>query len=410
MLQTKPIGLALHARSPSSARLAVATPTGKHGANLVHPLVIKTSHCGLDQPSFKQQPYRGDAQRMHALGPEQEDLLKARSFRRTVADAQFWERYLTQERYFKNMLSFFSSRIIRGLYKPLSSVAIVATALCIYETARLSGALPSDLPSLALSTAEPITITSFAVSLLLVFRTNQSYDRWWEARKIWGLVLNRARDFTTQATVLIPEDEAEIKRAIARWNVAFVHALTGHLQGGVDLRAKLENTLDQEELEMLLKAPHRVVKVLTVLGQLSQQANIDIIARQMMQLNVQVYYDCMGACERIIRTPLPLTYTRHASRFLYIWILTLPFALYGHFGYMCVPISLLISTLLLGIDEIGVQIEEPFGVLPLSAIADRAEADARNIMKDRQTVSDYAKDLKYRRVLESWKDSWTDQP
>jgi len=64
-------------------------------------------------------------------------------------------------------------------------------------------------------------------------------------------------------------------------------------------------------------------------------------------------------CERIMRTPLPMTYSRHSSRFLFVWINALPFALYGSFGWGCIAVTVLISALLLGIDEIGVQIEEP---------------------------------------------------
>ncbi|GFH16335.1 uncharacterized protein HaLaN_12732, partial [Haematococcus lacustris] len=89
------------------------------------------------------------------------------------------------------------SRIIRQLASPLSWVLAVSTALCFYETARDSGVLSSEYPSLLMSSPQPQVLTSFAVSLLLVFRTNQSYDRWWEARKVWGGILNRVRDITT---------------------------------------------------------------------------------------------------------------------------------------------------------------------------------------------------------------------
>jgi predicted membrane chloride channel (bestrophin family) len=73
-----------------------------------------------------------------------------------------------------------------------------------------------------------------------------------------------------------------------------------------------------------------------------------------MHNNVTVFQDMLGMCERIFKTPLPLTYTRHASRFLFIWVCALPFAMVGSFGWGTIPLTLFISTLLLGIDEIGV--------------------------------------------------------
>jgi hypothetical protein len=81
-----------------------------------------------------------------------------------------------------------------------------------------------------LPSAQPQVLTSFAVSLLLVFRTNQSYDRWWEARKVWGAVLNRARDIVNQCVVFFPPEEKRLQHACARWTWAFTRTLQAHLQ------------------------------------------------------------------------------------------------------------------------------------------------------------------------------------
>jgi ion channel-forming bestrophin family protein len=81
--------------------------------------------------------------------------------------------------------------------------------------------------------AMPQTLTSFAVSLLLVFRTNQSYDRWWEARKVWGAILNRSRDVVNQCVVFFPENEKRLQHAFARWTWAFTRALQAFLQVGL---------------------------------------------------------------------------------------------------------------------------------------------------------------------------------
>ena len=87
---------------------------------------------------------------------------------------------------------------MRGLAAPMLYVMGVATAVCAYEAAVQGGLLPAWLPDLELRTKEPFTLTSFALSLLLVFRTNASYSRWRDARMAWGLVLNRSRDIVRQ--------------------------------------------------------------------------------------------------------------------------------------------------------------------------------------------------------------------
>ncbi|KAF5842146.1 Bestrophin, RFP-TM, chloride channel-domain-containing protein [Dunaliella salina] len=345
-------------------------------------------------------PVRGVAGVTHTHTHTQssrKELLDSRLYRRTVADHAYWENYLTTDRYFKNMLSLPSSRIIRALAGPLASVALTSTIVCTYETLRSQGILPPEFPSILMPNNTPLQLTSFAVSLLLVFRTNQSYDRWWEARKIWGGVLNRVRDIVTQAVVFIPEDEKELRIAMRNWTIAFTRTLEAHLQGKLvsrDLKSNLENVLSPKELDMVMNSQHKVVKCLSVMGEISLQAPINSIERQMLMGNVQTFYDYLGMCERIMRTPLPLTYTRHTARFLFFWICSLPFALYGSFGWGCIPIALVISTLLLGIDEIGVQIEEPFGVLPLDAICARAEIDMRSIVADQPECADLVREMK----------------
>jgi ion channel-forming bestrophin family protein len=90
------------------------------------------------------------------------------------------------------------SRIVRGLSTPLSYVAGIAIFVGVYETLHSAGYLPPWMISLSVETTEPFNLTSFALSLLLVFRTNSSYSRWLDARKIWGGIVNRSRDMARQ--------------------------------------------------------------------------------------------------------------------------------------------------------------------------------------------------------------------
>ena len=89
----------------------------------------------------------------------------------------------------------------------------------------------------------------------------------------------------------------------------------------------------------------------------------------------------IGGCERIQSTPIPVSYTRHTSRSLMIWLLTLPFALWPVMDLATVPATFLMTFLMLGIDEIGVQIEEPFAVLPVRPLVEVCERDVRELDK-----------------------------
>mmetsp|Transcript_9551 Transcript_9551/g.24387 ORF Transcript_9551/g.24387 Transcript_9551/m.24387 type:complete len:386 (-) Transcript_9551:378-1535(-) len=325
------------------------------------------------------------------------ELLDSRLYRRTVADHEYWENYLTTDRYFKNMLSLPSSRIIRALSGPLASVALTSALVCTYETLRSQGVVPAEFPSILMPNNTPLQLTSFAVSLLLVFRTNQSYSRWWEARKIWGTILNRVRDINTQAAVFIPEDEQHYRVALRNWSLSFARTLEQHLQGKYTerpLKENLEKFLSPKELDVVMNSQHKVVKSISMIGEVANQASINSIERMMIMQNVQCFYDMLGMCERIMRTPMPLPYTRHTSRFLFVFNNALPFALYPAFGWGCIPLSVGVSALLLGIDEIGVQIEEPFGVHHLDPLCGRCETDARAIIADQPAVASYVRELR----------------
>lgn len=97
--------------------------------------------------------------------------------------------------------------------------------------------------------------------------------------------------------------------------------------------------------------------------------------RWQMHSNLTTCHDILGACERILRTPIPVAYTRHTGRFVVIFVTALPLLLWPRLRWFTLLAAPLVATLLLGINEIGVDIEEPFSVLPLEAIADRAAAD-----------------------------------
>eukprot|EP00884_Botryococcus_braunii_P000321 jgi/Botrbrau1/1028/Bobra.0076s0002.1 len=220
---------------------------------------------------------------------------------------------------------------------------------------------------------------AFAISLLLVFRTTNSYNRWAEARQIWGGILNRSRDLARQANSIISTKQEELRAPLLRWIIACPFSMKAHLSSTNDISQDLQSVLTDEELEALLAADHRPNFTISMMSEIVSLAGLDPVQLSMFDKNLTFMADSIGACERILKTPIPLSYTRHTSRFLIVFLFLLPFQLWYSLHWGAVPATLLISFFLLGIDEIGVMIEEPFSILALDAICETAKKNVLEI-------------------------------
>lgn len=303
-----------------------------------------------------------------------------------------WASHRSTARYVRHMLGIFQSSIVRGLAQPLFSVASIATIVCTYETLRAEDMLPSYCPTLLMPTA-PFDLTSFALALLLVFRTNTSYDRWLEVCRVWSGLGNRARDTMRQLISHLAHGSSSVNPfagAMCRWVIAYCRALKCEVLEGSNLEEELRGVLNEEESMKLLSARHRPSFALSVLTELGALAPLRESHRIRLDENLTYFEDAVGSCERILTTPIPLSYTRHTSRFMVIWLSALPLGLYEACGWATIPLSLVITFLLLGIDEIGVQIEEPFGLLPLDDVCNEIEGDLFSMLREAADIKDAA--------------------
>lgn len=225
-----------------------------------------------------------------------------------------------------------------------------------------------------------------ALGLLLVFRTNASYDRFWEARKQWGSIINETRNLGRAASAWLVKDPARVKR-IVEWTILFPWATMQHLRNRRDIGTKVPPGL-AEEAQAVLAADNLPLAVGRQITRELQSAREQELASDyvLMQLdqNVQQLVDYMGACERIHKTPLPFAYVVHLRRALILYCFTLPFALVEHFGWGAIAGTLVLAYILFGIEEIGVEIEDPFGGddndLPLERFCARVESDLRELL------------------------------
>ncbi|PRW51063.1 UPF0187 chloroplastic [Chlorella sorokiniana] len=375
--------------SPGVGRLAARTssepPSGVHSrssslTNLARlPGKARAKLQNLTHSQFVRFIEDNDAQ-----DKEENDIYRgAAAARQNPADQVFtferWNKHRNPMRYAKHLLHMFTSRVFKQLLGPVLAVMALALSVGIYETLVSAGALPGHWPHVTLALGQGFNLTAFALSLLLVFRTNSSYDRWWEGRKLWGGVVNRTRNIVRQSLVFFRED-VHLKELLARWTMAFPKVLMVHLREGMDLQAEVAHILTANEVAALVAAAHRPNFVLQVMAEAIRAARPHELARMRMDDNLTFFEDAMGSCERILRTPIPLSYTRHTSRFLLVWLILLPFTLWAAYSWFAVILSGIFAFLMFGIDEIGVQIEEPFGILPLEAAGATIERNIRELL------------------------------
>lgn len=218
------------------------------------------------------------------------------------------------------------------------------------------------------------TLSGMALSLLLVFRTNASYDRFWEGRKLWGGIVNETRNLVRAAEVFL--GPTPLFAPLVRWTAAFPFATAAWLRGQQRRLGSHADLLPLSDVRRTLEAQHvplAVARRMTaVLDEGRKQGLYPEYVQMQLDQNVQLLIDYLGGCERIHKTPMPFAYVVHLRRALILYCFTLPFALVDTFGWVTVLATFLVAYVFFGIEEIGVEIEDPFGVddndLPLDDI------------------------------------------
>ncbi len=209
----------------------------------------------------------------------------------------------------------------------------------------------------------PHTLVGLALGLLLVFRTNASYDRYWEGRRLWGGIINESRNLARGAHAYLAGDAALV-RTILDWTAAFPYAAMNHLRGqpGLGPGALRLPTADTQAISGANHVPLAVaLRISEALVAARDKGLISDYVMMSLDQNVQQLIDYMGGCERIHKTPLPFVYVVHLRRALIIYCFTLPFAVVEPFRWLSIVVTFFIAYVFFGIEEIGVEIEDPFG-------------------------------------------------
>ena len=239
----------------------------------------------------------------------------------------------------------------------------------------------------------PYELIGGVMGLLLVLRTNAGYERWWEARKLWGGIVNQCRNLAITTLAYGPDDH-QWREHFVRWVATFPYAACQSLRG--ERRSEKIVTLVGENGEkMLATAHHMPSTVCFMLAEFLREAcdkyGMDRFAFMQADRERAMLIDHVGACERILKTPLPLVYTIIIRQFIGLFLLTLPFALLHRLeGLWLQPILvMLVAYPLVSLDKISSELENPFSKdklnhLPLDDISETIEWGVLALLKSPQ--------------------------
>ncbi len=252
---------------------------------------------------------------------------------------------------------------IRGSVTPM----VLRRVICFGALALIAWAIHAVIPWESSFTITPFEFIGAVLGLLLVLRTNSGYDRWYEARKLWGGIVNQSRNLAIIGLTYGPKDK-NWRREFIDWVAAFPHVTRHSLRG--------ERNLDDLEALIGDKA-HRVAKaehmpmyasqrVSQLLHEAVQSGEMDRFAFMMAEKERASLIDHLGACERILKTPLASAFSVEIRRFIFLFLATLPLALFDQVGVWTPVFVMLVAYPLLSLDQIGIDLQNPFSQMRLS--------------------------------------------
>lgn len=225
------------------------------------------------------------------------------------------------------------------------------------------------------------TTVGFVLSLLLAYRTNTAYDRWWEGRKLWGALVNNSRNLALKLSVILLDEKD--RHFFRRLIPGYASILQKHLTNEESAKVLFEDL--NLEIDHQKHRPNQIAKMIF------QKANDlyksgKITGDQFIILNseLQSFTDVCGACERIKNTPIPYSYSAFIKKFIFFYIMTLPFSFAFTLGYYVIPVVIFIFYVLASLELIAEEIEDPFGLdendLPIAKIASNIKKHVEELL------------------------------
>ncbi|PJD93525.1 MAG: hypothetical protein CK423_07150 [Legionella sp.] len=240
----------------------------------------------------------------------------------------------------------------------------------------------------------PFEYAGGVMGLILVFRVNAGYDRWWEARKLWGNVVNCSRNL---AIVIInyvdPSNKSEIDKIVGL--IAAMPYLMKNNLRGVTFIDEVKHLLCDDTYAQLQQWQHKPnlisSKLALMLSQMQESGKLNQFSFLKAEELRETILDCQGACERILKTPMPFVMAIKSRRFILLFLLILPIALVSYSAYINPIIVTLVGYALFSLDQIGVELQNPFAInnlshLPLNDICNTIERNVMEIQKSKSNI------------------------
>ncbi len=231
------------------------------------------------------------------------------------------------------------------------------------------------------------SLLGFVLSLLLVFRTNTAYDRWWEGRKLWGKLVNDTRNFAIKISMILGNDPQHTEQ-ITRYLKFFPHLLAKHLSKE-STRLALDEDYSEIEKELRNHGPSELVILLSQkLNQLKKEGKISDVEMLYLDNQLSGFLDVCGGCERIKNTPIPYSYSSFIKKFIILYVFALPIAYVINIGNYIIPLTVFIYYVLMSLELIAEEIEDPFNNdendIPMETIAQNIEKNVHQIMESQK--------------------------
>jgi ion channel-forming bestrophin family protein len=256
--------------------------------------------------------------------------------------------------WFTFIFRFHKADTVRKLAPLILGIAIYAGLVALLELRvfNLSG------ESNALKNITVIhTLLGFVISLLLVFRTNTAYDRWWEGRRQWGTLVNNSRSLAMKLNAILPSDQKEWFKVMIG-NFAF--SLKNHLRAtyiASEMQPVAGFTVNEQQ-----HVPNQIASaIISKIHELYRQQQLS--GEQLLTLNneMQGFAEVCGACERIKNTPIPFSYSVFIKKFIFFYVMTMPLGYVFTVGYLIIPMVVFVFYVLASLELIAEEIEDPFG-------------------------------------------------
>ena len=259
---------------------------------------------------------------------------------------------------------------------------LLITLITYYLTYRYRTVLPEM----------PLTIPVFigtAISILLSFKLNQSYDRWWEARKIWGSIVNDSRSFVIQLQTLVSKNNDNVIKKMAYRQITWCYSLGKSLRGKNPVEDS-EELLTAEDLTAIKSHSNKPLALLQLhgkdLAKLKESNQLDVFTQLQIDNTLVRLCDAMGKAERIKSTVFPVTYRLFLHFIIYLFIVTLSISLTDVGGYYEIPLLLILASAFFLLEKSATHMQDPFDNKPtdtaMTAIARTIEINIRQLLNE----------------------------